>query len=34
VQDELVPGLLQIVGHARAHQPEPDESDPHDFLRY
>ena len=34
VQHELVPRLLEIVGHARAHQPEPDESDPHVFLRY
>ena len=32
VDDELVPGLLQIARHAGAHGAEPDESDLHGCL--
>jgi hypothetical protein len=32
VHDEVVPGLLQIAGHAGTHHAEPDESDFH--LRF
>ena len=30
--DEVVAALLDVGGHVIAHQPEPDESDSHDFF--
>ena len=33
MDDELVPGLLQIGRHALAHHTEADKSDAHIFLR-